>query len=89
MKHNMPTRICFATVSVKDSISTIDEEGAEELKGSGDMLVKLLNISKNTILHLQAAYISGSEIKEVTELSQPQTQEQNQNQEQNPANGGD
>jgi len=41
IKANMPYRIGLKTASVRDSVVILDHKGLEELKGSGDSIVKL------------------------------------------------
>ena len=57
---NAPTRIVFQTASKIDSERVLGTSGAEELKGSGDMLFQMIN--EEHLEHLQGFYISDDEI---------------------------
>ena len=63
---NMPTKAVFSLNTKKDSIIVIDEPGAEELLGRGDMLLKCPAISRK-LIRIQGCYISGREISENVE----------------------
>lgn len=54
IKANLPTRICFMTTSKTDSTIVLDQTGAEELVGKGDML--LLDPNKRGLQRLQGFY---------------------------------
>lgn len=64
IKANIPTRIAFRVFSKTDSQVIIDEPGAENLLGQGDMLVK----TEGSPMRLQGAFIPDEEIDEVTEF---------------------
>lgn len=64
IKANIPTRIAFRVFSQTDSQVILDEGGAENLLGRGDMLIKTEAIP----MRLQGAYIPDEEIDEVTEF---------------------
>lgn len=66
IKANMPNRILFKVFSESDSIAVIDQGGAEELFGNGDMLLKKEDCQ--TITRVQGAYVSGKEICNVVEF---------------------
>tara|TARA_Y100000310_G_C20704007_1_gene833012 strand:- start:4327 stop:6180 length:1854 start_codon:yes stop_codon:yes gene_type:complete len=55
IKANMPTRIAFRTTSKVDSQIILDQNGAEELLGKGDLL--LLDPHERGLLRLQGYYI--------------------------------
>lgn len=55
IKANIPTKIAFMTTSAVNSRVILDENGAEELTGKGDML--FLDPSKTTLQRLQGLYI--------------------------------
>lgn len=63
IKANMPSRIGFKVASKEDSITIIDQEGAECLLGMGDMLYFPQGFSKP--LRLQGAFVSEDEIDSV------------------------
>lgn len=60
IKVNLPTRIAFAVNSKVNSRVILDEAGAEQLLGKGDMLYLQAGKDKERI---QSAYISDAEIK--------------------------
>ncbi len=68
IKANIPTRIAFRVVSQVDSITILDESGAEDLLGKGDMLLK----EGDAPTRLQGAYISDDEIDAVTDFIRAQ-----------------
>ena len=69
IKANFPARIAFKTSSKIDSRIILDENGAENLLGKGDMLVRILPEIK---CRLQGVFVSIDEIKE-TMLSMRKT----------------
>jgi hypothetical protein len=54
IKANIPTKIAFMTTSKVNSQIVLDQNGAEELTGKGDMLY--LDPSKKGVIRLQALY---------------------------------
>jgi len=64
IKANIPTRLSFAVTSFVDSKTILDQGGAEDLLGSGDMLFLAQDMSKP--LRIQGVYISTDEINRVT-----------------------
>lgn len=70
IKANIATRVAFHTVSPVDSITILDEGGAEELLGKGDMLLKEGDLPSR----LQGAYIPDDEIDAVTDFIRAQAQ---------------
>ena len=58
IKANIPCRIAFRVASQIDSNTILDEVGAENLLGRGDMLIK----NNGAPLRAQGAYISDNEI---------------------------
>lgn len=62
IKANINTRIAFRVSSYTDSIVILDQQGAEQLLGKGDMLLKGIDRP----MRLQGAYLKDSEIDEVT-----------------------
>ena len=61
IKNNMSTRIAFALASFADSKTVLDEGGAENLLGQGDMLFAPQD--QNLKTRLQAAFCSNDEIR--------------------------
>lgn len=55
IKANLPTRICFMTASSVDSRVVLDQSGAEELTGKGDML--FLDPHNKGLKRLQGFYL--------------------------------
>ncbi len=62
IKNNIPVRAAFRVASYTDSNTIIDHSGAEKLLGNGDMLY----VDTTGERRLQGAYISDSEIMQVT-----------------------
>lgn len=65
IKANVPSRIALQVASQFDSRTILDQGGAENLLGSGDMLY--LSAEMNKPIRLQNAYISEKEVKAVVE----------------------
>lgn len=63
IKANIPARIALKTTSQIDSRTILDQSGAEDLLGNGDMLYMASDNPR--IVRLQAPFISGEEIKAV------------------------
>lgn len=70
IKANFPTRISFQVSSKVDSRTILDQLGAENLLGSGDMLFMPPGISKLTRIH--GPYVSDKEIERVVEFVRQQ-----------------
>ena len=64
IKANMPSRIAFQVSSKQDSRVILDRNGAEELKGNGDMLF----MQGGKLERHQGVYISEDEIKKIVKL---------------------
>ncbi len=62
IKANIPTRVAFRVSSYVDSITILDQQGAEQLLGKGDMLLK----GVDRPVRLQGAYLKDKEIEELT-----------------------
>lgn len=60
IKANFPSRISFKLASHIDSQTILDESGAEDLLGRGDMILK----TENKQVRLQGMYISEEELSE-------------------------
>jgi len=65
IKSNIPTRISFKVSSKTDSRTILDQSGAEQLLGLGDMLYMTPGISHLTRVH--GAYVEDSEIFRVVD----------------------
>ena len=63
IKSNIPGRIAFKTSSAIDSRTILDDTGAEDLIGRGDMLYKT---KEGVLLRAQGAWIQEEEIARVT-----------------------
>ena len=64
IKANFPARIAFRVISAVDSKTILDQSGANQLIGRGDMLVS----TGNDLVRLQCAFIDTPEVKEITEF---------------------
>ncbi len=63
IKANFPARIAFRVTSKIDSRTILDEGGAEQLIGRGDMLLS----TGSDLLRLQCAFIDTPEIEKITD----------------------
>ena len=63
IKANIPARIALSVPSGMDSRVILDENGAENLYGNGDMLVKLKK--GESAINIQGCYISDEEIEKI------------------------
>mgnify|MGYP000210929337 CR=1 FL=1 len=72
IKANFPTRIAFKVASRINSQIILDETGAENLVGSGDML--FLPPGSSQLLRAQGAYISDSDLSKVIGYIQNQAE---------------
>ena len=64
LKASMPTHWSFVTASKLDSMTTLDEAGAEKLLGQGDLLFR--EDPNSSLQRVQAAYISDDEVESLT-----------------------
>ncbi len=64
LKSNLPGRIAFAVSSGINSRVILDENGAENLLGKGDML--LMDPAANGLTRIQGAFMSDGEVEAVT-----------------------
>lgn len=64
LKSNLPGRIAFAVSSGVNSRVILDENGAENLLGKGDML--LMDPSASGLTRIQGAFVSDGEVESVT-----------------------
>ena len=72
IKANFPTRISFQVSSKIDSRTIIDQQGAEQLLGAGDMLFIPPGTSRLTRIH--GAYVSDKEISRIVDYIKMQAQ---------------
>jgi S-DNA-T family DNA segregation ATPase FtsK/SpoIIIE len=68
IKANFPARIAFRVTSIVDSRTILDQTGANQLIGQGDMLISL----NGEITRLQCAFIDTPEIERMTSFIQNQ-----------------
>jgi S-DNA-T family DNA segregation ATPase FtsK/SpoIIIE len=66
IKANVPARVALQVASQIDSRTILDQGGAENLLGSGDML--FLSAEMNKPVRLQNAFISEGEVKKVVDF---------------------
>lgn len=64
IKANFPARMAFKVSSKIDSRTILDTGGADQLIGSGDMLLSL----GSDLIRLQCAYVDTSEVDKITEF---------------------
>ncbi len=65
IKANVPSRIAFAMASNVDSRTVLDQPGAEDLIGRGDMLYQPVDLPRP--VRLQGVFVSDKEVSAVTE----------------------
>jgi S-DNA-T family DNA segregation ATPase FtsK/SpoIIIE len=70
IKSNLPARISFRVASKVDSRTILDQNGADKLLGSGDMLFLQPGTSK--LIRAQGTYVSDDEIHRVVEFAKAQ-----------------
>lgn len=66
IKANFPSRIAFRLPSSRDSVVILDEAGAEDLAGSGDMIVK----TQTSTMRLQAYRTTPKDVASIMEYLQ-------------------
>ena len=66
IKANFPSRIAFAVTSFPDSKTILDQGGAENLLGRGDMLYAPVDAAEPS--RIQGAYVSGEEVFKIVEF---------------------
>jgi len=66
IKANVPARVALQVASQIDSRTILDQGGAENLLGQGDMLYLSADMSKP--VRLQSAYIGESEVKKIVDF---------------------
>jgi len=65
IKANVPSRIAFAMSSNVDSRTVLDQPGAEDLIGRGDMLYQPADLPRP--VRLQGVFVSDAEVRRVTD----------------------
>lgn len=65
IKSNIPTRIAFRVSSKIDSRTILDQGGAEQLLGMGDMLY--MTTSQTQIQRIHGAFVSDDEVNRITD----------------------
>jgi S-DNA-T family DNA segregation ATPase FtsK/SpoIIIE len=65
IKANVPSRIAFAMSSNVDSRTVLDQPGAEDLIGRGDMLYQPADLPRP--VRLQGVFVSDAEVRAVTD----------------------
>ena len=68
IKANIPSRVALLTSSPTDSMTIIDQGGAEKLIGNGDMLIKSASLSNTQLIRCQGSFVSNQEIKAVCDF---------------------
>jgi S-DNA-T family DNA segregation ATPase FtsK/SpoIIIE len=76
IKANFPARVSFAVTSLVDSRVILDQGGAENLLGRGDML--FLSPQQAAPIRLQGCFVSDAEINRLTAFWQGQEQDTTQ-----------
>lgn len=67
IKSNLPARVAFAVSSGTNSRVILDEVGAENLLGKGDML--LMDPGSNGLQRIQGAFLSDPEVEAITSFA--------------------
>ena len=65
IKANVPARIAFTVASQIDSMTILDQAGAEKLLGQGDMLMKTVSMPKPK--RIQGAWVTDEEVAKITD----------------------
>ena len=65
IKANVPARIAFTVASQVDSITILDQSGAEKLLGQGDMLFYVTSMSKPK--RIQGAWVTDDEVNKIAD----------------------
>ena len=73
IKANVPSRIAFAMASMIDSRTVLDQPGAEDLIGRGDMLYQPADLPRP--VRIQGVFVSDEEVKAVADFWREQEPE--------------
>jgi len=73
IKANVPSRIAFAMSSNVDSRTVLDQPGAEDLIGRGDMLYQPADLPRP--VRLQGVFVSDAEVRAITDFWRDQAPE--------------
>ena len=73
IKANVPSRIAFAMASMIDSRTVLDQPGAEDLIGRGDMLYQPADLPRP--VRIQGVFVSDAEVKAVADFWREQEPE--------------
>jgi DNA segregation ATPase FtsK/SpoIIIE, S-DNA-T family len=73
IKANVPSRIAFAMSSNVDSRTVLDQPGAEDLIGRGDMLYQPADLPRP--VRLQGVFVSDAEVRAITDFWREQQPE--------------
>lgn len=73
LKANLSVRVALSMNSATDSVTILNQAGAEELAGHGDMLVICSEVLRNGLIRAQGAMVETSEIKRVTDYIRSQS----------------
>ena len=65
VKANMPSRIAYTVQNGMDSRVILDESGAEDLLGNGDMLVKYQKLENSQTFRAHGPFASNSDVKAI------------------------
>ncbi len=68
LKANLGVRVALSMNSSTDSVTILNQAGAEELAGHGDMLVICPEVLRNGLIRAQGAMVETNEIKRVTDF---------------------
>ena len=68
LKANLGVRVALSMNSATDSVTILNQAGAEELAGHGDMLVICPEVLRNGLIRAQGAMVETSEIKRVCDF---------------------
>jgi DNA segregation ATPase FtsK/SpoIIIE-like protein len=66
IKSNIPTRIAFKVASAVDSITILDQSGAETLLGNGDMLY--LSPGSQSLIRAHGSFVTDDDVGKVVEF---------------------
>ena len=69
IKANVPSRIAFAMASMVDSRTVLDQPGAEDLIGRGDMLYQPVDLPRP--VRMQGVFVSDRDVNAVVDTARP------------------